>query len=211
MARHGLTGRSDLYLCTPIRPDLLDFVARCIDGGVNVIQLREKRASDRDITIHAKQLAELCRGRGVPFFVNDRVDIALAVGADGVHIGQDDLSVETIRKIGGNDLLVGLSTHSPEELDAALLTDADYLSVGPIEETPTKPGRPGTGIQYLRYAAMKCDRPFFVTGGVNPSSIVMLADAGASRFVVVRHLTEASVPLRAAAELRDAIDSIRTS
>jgi len=203
---HGLGGRS-LYLCTPDRPDLPAFVEACIAGGVDVVQLREKNLEARALLARAALLAGLCRGRGVPFIVNNRPDLALAAGADGVHVGQDDVSPSVARAILGPDAIVGLSTHAPAELEASCAEPVDYVSVGPVEPTPTKPGRPGTGLEYVRLAAARCTRPWFVTGGVRPEMVADLVAAGASRFVVVRSLTESPDPEGAARALRVAIEA----
>jgi thiamine-phosphate pyrophosphorylase len=203
-------GRRRLYLCTPDRPDLAEFVQRCIDGGVDVVQLR-----DHGLDQHARRLLEraavvqdVCRAADVPFIVNDRPDLALELGADGVHVGQDDAPPALARRIVGADAIVGFSTHAPHELDAAALEPVDYVSTGPVNPTPTKPGRAGTGLAYLRYAAESIgDRlPFFVTGGVTPDTLPAMLDAGARRFVVVRFLTEADDPTAHARRLRSAID-----
>lgn len=175
------------------------------------MQLREKSDSDRSILLAAEKLAELCQELSVPFFVNDRADLALLSGADGVHIGQDDVDIERMRNLLGKEFLIGLSTHTPEEFDRANTSSADYLSVGPIVETPTKPGRTGTGLDYLRYASVAASKPFFVTGGVTPSEIPRLQASGASRFVVVRYLTESGNSAAAASELVSAMGAAEPS
>lgn len=211
-----MTGPTDLaarrlYLCTPDRPDLASFVAACIEGGVDVVQLREKELEARALLARARVVAEVCRVFGVPFVLNDRPDLALEVGADGVHVGQDDAPVSLARRILGPDAVVGLSTHAPEELEAALAEDVSYLSAGPVEATPTKPGRPGTGTAYVSRASARASVPVFVTGGVTPETIPGLAAAGVRHFVVVRYLTQAPDARRAARALRDAIDRASSS
>ncbi|MHB8681138.1 MAG: thiamine phosphate synthase [Acidimicrobiales bacterium] len=200
-----LAGRS-LYLCTPDRPDLEEFLDACISGGVDVVQLREKDLDDAALLERATVAAAVCASSGVPFIVNDRPDIAVACGAAGVHVGQDDLPPAVVRRIVGAYSVVGLSTHSPSELEASVAEPVDYVSAGPVEATPTKPGRPGTGIGYVETATARAGRPVFVTGGVTPESVPALVAAGASRFVVVRYLTEAAHPAAAAAALRSAVD-----
>jgi thiamine-phosphate pyrophosphorylase len=195
-----------LYLCTPDRPDLEQFVDACIAGGVDVVQLRAKNLEARQIIDRGRRLLQVCRGHGVPFILNDRPDLALEVEADGVHVGQDDVPPALARRILGPDAIVGLSTHAPNELDAALEEPIDYLSAGPVTETPTKPGRHGTGLRYLTYVVERAKTPWFVTGGVTPESVKLMAAAGARRFVVVRYLTEAEDPKAAAQALREAID-----
>jgi thiamine-phosphate pyrophosphorylase len=198
-----------LYLCTPDRPDLAQFVADCIAGGVDIVQLREKQLEARALMDRARVVRDVCADAGVPPILNDRADLALGVGADGVHVGQDDAPVGLARRILGPDRIIGLSTHSDEDLTGALDADVSYISAGPVEATPTKPGRPGTGLDYLRRASERSAVPVFVTGGVTPERVRALASAGARRFVVVRYLTEASEPRQAAQRLRDAIDATR--
>jgi len=205
-----LAGRR-LYLCTPDRPDLAAFLERCIAGGVDVVQLREKDLDARLLLERARLAARVCRDSDVPFILNDRPDLALEVEADGVHVGQDDAPPALARRLLGADAIVGLSTHAPAELDASANQPVDYVSVGPVAETPTKPGRPGTGLGYVRYAATRAIHPWFVTGGVTPTSVPAMAAAGARRFVVVRWLTEATNPEAAARALREAIEETTAS
>jgi len=195
-----------LYLCTPDRPDLAAFIAACIDGGVDVVQLRDKHLKARALLTRARVAAGVCADLGVPFVLNDRPDLALEAGADGVHVGQDDAPPSLARRILGPDALVGLSTHAPHELDAAATEPVDYLSAGPVSPTPTKPGRQGTGLRYLEEAAARATVPWFVTGGVTPETVPKMVAAGARRFVVVRWLTEATDPRAAALDLALAID-----
>jgi thiamine-phosphate pyrophosphorylase len=195
-----------LYLCTPDRPDLEAFLVACIRGGVDVVQLRDKHLEARDVLARARLARRVCADHGVPFVLNDRPDLALYVGADGVHVGQDDAPVDLARRILGPDAIVGLSTHDPGQLAAAVGESVDYLSAGPVEETPTKPGRPGTGTGYLTQAVAASPVPVFVTGGVTPDRVAALAEAGARHFVVVRYLTGAAQPEDAATALRVAID-----
>jgi len=128
-----------------------------------------------------------------------------------VHVGQDDASVTLARRILGPDVIVGLSTHREEELEAALAEDVDYLSAGPVEPTPTKPGRPGTGLTYVTQASARASVPVFVTGGVTPEKVPMLSRAGVRHFVVVRYVTEAADARAAARSLRDAIERASSS
>jgi thiamine-phosphate pyrophosphorylase len=201
-------GDRRLYLCTADRPDLAAFLADCIAGGVDVVQLRDKHLDARPLLARAREAAAVCRDLGVPFVLNDRPDLALDCGARGVHVGQDDAPPALARVILGPDAIVGLSTHAPAELDASASEPVDYVSVGPVAATPTKPGRPGTGLDYLRYAATTATRPWFVTGGVTPGTLPAMLDAGARRFVVVRWLTEAPDPASAARALRRVIDEV---
>jgi thiamine-phosphate pyrophosphorylase len=195
-----------LYLCTPDRPDLAEFVASCIEGGVDVLQLRDKTLEARPLLERALVAREVCRDLGVPFILNDRPDLALQVAADGVHVGQDDVPPRLVRRILGPGAVVGLSTHGPEEMEASRGEPVDYISVGPVSPTPTKPGRPGTGLSYVEHAARHSPHPFFVTGGVSPQTIGPMVAAGARRFVVVRWVTEAPDPRAHARALRRAYD-----
>jgi len=200
-----------LYLCTADRPDLLEFVEATIRGGVDIVQLRDKVLDAKPLLERAEQLKALCLRHAVPFILNDRPDLALAAGADGVHVGQDDAPVSLARTILGPDAIIGLSTHGPDDLKGAIGQDVTYISAGPVEATPTKPGRPGTGLDYLTLATTESDVPVFVTGGVTPEKIPALAAAGARHFVVVRYLTEAGNPEAAARALRNAIDGAMNS
>ncbi len=128
----GLSGRR-LYLCTPDRPDLASFLAACLRGGVDVVQLRDKELEARPLLARAGVAAAVCAEFGVPFILNDRPDLALACGADGVHVGQDDTPPEVARRILGPDAIIGFSTHAPSEWDAAAGSTADYLSAGPVD------------------------------------------------------------------------------
>jgi len=206
--RPGLEDRR-LYLCTPDRSDLEDFVDACISGGVDVVQLRDKRLEARPLLERARLCQRVCHAHGVPFILNDRPDLALALDADGVHVGQDDAPARLARQILGQSKLVGLSTHAPDELTAALVEPVDYISAGPVVATPTKLGRPGTGLGYVTKAAGACTEagmPLFVTGDARPATIDSLVAAGAKRVVAVRWLTEADDPRNAARTLREALD-----
>jgi thiamine-phosphate pyrophosphorylase len=195
-----------LYLCTPDRPDLEAFVAACIGGGVDVVQLRDKHLDARPLLRRARALKRVCHDLGVPMLLNDRPDLALEAGADGVHVGQDDAPPSLARRILGPDAIVGLSTHSAADLAGAVGEPVDYLSAGPVVPTPTKPGRPGTGARYAALATARAPVPVFVTGGVSVATVPRLVDAGVRHFVVVRALTEAAEPRAAARSLRQVID-----
>jgi thiamine-phosphate pyrophosphorylase len=212
--RWGLDRRR-LYLCTPDRPDLEAFIGRCIDGGVDVVQLRDKHLDDAALVARATVAQRACAAGGVPFVLNDRPDLAAAMGADGVHVGQDDLSAADTRWIVGDQVLVGLSTHARDELATAIGAGSpagslpvDYLSAGPVVATPTKPGRPGTGPEYVARAVRESPWPVWVTGGVDPDSVGGLVADGASHFVVVRWLVGADDPEAAARRLRRRIDDL---
>ncbi|MDE3082046.1 MAG: thiamine phosphate synthase [Acidobacteriota bacterium] len=202
---HDLSKRR-LYLCVGVRDDLSDFLPAVLAGGVDVVQLREKIRPDEDRLAAARVMLPICRDFNVPFVMNDSPELALASGADGVHVGQDDVSVARCRELLGESAVVGLSTHATAEFDAALDQAATYFSAGPIVPTPTKLGRAGTGVEYARECTARSDRPVFVTGGVTADNVGDLVRAGLRHFVVVRALTEAVDPARAARELRHALD-----
>jgi thiamine-phosphate pyrophosphorylase len=188
-----------LYLVTGARPDLAPFLEAAVRGGVDLVQLREKQLSDGELLTVLEQARAVTRRLGVPLVVNDRPDLAVLVGADFVHVGQDDLPVEAVRRFG---LPVGLSTHSPEELARA---EADYVGVGPVFATPTKEGRSAVGLEYVRHAASHARVPWFAVGGVDETNVAAVVAAGARRIAVVRAIGEAEDPERAAATLRAAL------
>jgi thiamine-phosphate pyrophosphorylase len=187
-----------LYLVCDDRPD--SFLHAALRGGVDIVQLRLKDATDAEILAAAARFARVCSAHGVPFILNDRPDLVIAAGADGVHVGQDDASVHEARRLVGPDRIVGLSTHSERDIDEA--AGVDYIAVGPVHETPTKPGRKAVGLGLVRYAAEHARVPFFAIGGLNAGNVAEVRAAGASRIVVVRALTEAPDPERTARELR---------
>ncbi len=204
--------RSRLYLVTeagadPDGPD--DLLDAALRGGVDLIQLRDKDADEEALLAAAPAFRAAADRHGALFLINDRPDLVAACGADGVHVGQDDTPVEIARGQAGPDAIVGLSTHSPPQLDAAHAAGAgrpDYVSVGPIWETPTKAGRPAAGLEYVRYAAEHAALPWFAIGGIDPGNVADVAAAGAERIVVVRAIRDAAEPAAAAAALRAGID-----
>jgi thiamine-phosphate pyrophosphorylase len=184
-----------------------DLVRAALAGGVDMVQLRAKRTSDDEVLRAAAALRRACDEHGALLWVNDRPDLALAAGADGVHVGQGDMPVAEVRERVGPDLLIGLSTHASEQLDAALRSEANELSVGPVRETPTKPGRPAAGLDYVRYAAAHAGaRPWFAIGGIDLDNVRDVVEAGARRIAVVRAIRDAADPGAAAAALRAALE-----
>jgi thiamine-phosphate pyrophosphorylase len=200
--------RARLYFVTDVRPGLEELLAAALAGGVDMVQLRDKSASDDELVRAAAVFRRLCDEHGALFWLNDRPDLVAPCGADGVHVGQDDMPPAEARREAGGEVLVGLSTHSPAQLDAALAAgEADQLSVGPVWETPTKEGRPAAGLDYVRYAARVAgDRPWFAIGGIDVGNVREVIDAGASRVVVVRAIRAADDPQAAAAALRAALE-----
>lgn len=201
-----------LYLCTDARTgrgDLAEFADAALAGGVDVVQLRDKGGAGGPLEARAELaalevLADACRRHGALLAVNDRADIALAAGADVLHLGQDDLPVHWARRVVGDDVLVGRSSHSPEETLAAAGEDGvDYFCAGPCWPTPTKPGRPAPGLDLVREVAGRAPaRPWFAIGGIDEERLDAVLDAGADRIVVVRAITQAEDPRAAAARLR---------
>jgi thiamine-phosphate pyrophosphorylase len=200
--------RARLYFVTDARPGLEELLAAALAGGVDMVQLRDKSASDDELVRAAAVFRRLCDEHNALFWLNDRPDLVAACGADGVHVGQDDMPVAEARAAAGADVLVGLSTHSRVQLDAALADgEADQVSVGPVWETPTKEGRPAAGLDYVRYAARVAgERPWFAIGGIDLGNVREVIAAGASRVVVVRAIRDADDPRAAAAALRSALE-----
>lgn len=195
-----------LYLCTGIRDDLPKFLDRVLRAGVDVVQLRDKRASLPALRDAARIFNDAARAHGALFIVNDDPELASEVGADGVHVGQEDIDPSKAREIVGGAAIVGRSTHTEAEIVRAIGEPVDYLGVGPVNETPTKPGRAGTGPELAAFARTYARIPFFVTGGMTAATIPLV---DAHRFVVVRAITESPDPAGAVRALRAAIDATR--
>ncbi|MEW2140158.1 thiamine phosphate synthase [Streptomyces sp. NPDC005409] len=195
-----------LYLCTDARKrqgDLPQFLDAVLAGGVDVVQLRDKGMEAGEELEHLQVFAEAARRHGKLLAVNDRADVAHAIGSDVLHLGQGDIPVPAARAILGEQVLIGRSCHAESEVDAAVAEPGvDYFCTGPCWPTPTKPGRHAPGLGLVRYAAsLEQDRPWFAIGGIDGSNLDEVLDAGATRVVVVRALTEALDPGAAAAEL----------
>jgi thiamine-phosphate pyrophosphorylase len=173
-----------------------------LGGGCDVLQLRDHDAPDDELLGAAARFRDACDAHGALFVVNDRPEIALQAGADGVHVGQDDLPVDAVRRLVGPDLFIGLSTHSPEQFDTGLVSAADYLSAGPIWETPTKAGRPAAGLDLIRHAAATATKPWFAIGGIDERNIGEVVAAGGRRAVVVRAIRDADDPRAVASALK---------
>ena len=188
-----------LYLITAARPDLAAFLEAAVGGGVDIVQIREKELPDEELIPVLHEARQVTRRLGVPLVVNDRPDLAALVGADYVHVGQDDMPVEAARRFG---VAVGLSTHAPEEIDGA---GGDYIGVGPVYATPTKEGRPAVGLELVRYAAAHARQAWFAIGGIDETNAGDVVAAGATRIAVVRAIGDAGDPERAAAALKIAL------
>ena len=190
-----------LYLVCPALPR--EWIAAAVRGGVDLIQLRDKALDDDGIVAAARAFT----GHDALFILNDRPDLVEACGADGVHVGQDDVSPAQARAAVGEDRIVGRSTHAPDQAAAADADpDVDYLAVGPVHETPTKPGRPAAGLHYVAHAASTVKKPWFAIGGLDAGNVGEVLERGATRIVVVRAVTEADDPEVAARALRDALE-----
>jgi thiamine-phosphate pyrophosphorylase len=228
--RRARLGAARLYLVCDSSPggrDLGEVLSGAIAGGVQVVQLREKRLGEEELVTVAKAAQAMCERFGALLVVNDLPSVALRCGADGVHVGQDDMPVADVRALVGPEMLIGLSTHAPSEIDAAAAdapsagedqafaradgdrasTRPDYIGVGPVHETPTKPGRPAVGLELVRYAAAHAPLPFFAIGGIDADNVGETMAAGARRVCVLRAIAAAEHPERAARELREQLDA----
>jgi thiamine-phosphate pyrophosphorylase len=186
---------------------LPDLLREAIAGGVDIVQLREKHLPDEELVAVANAARALCERLGALLIVNDRPLVAREVGADGVHVGQEDMPIAEVRELLGPDMLIGLSTHVPEEIDAVDAELVDYIGVGPVHATPTKPGRPAVGLELVRYAAGNAPVPYFAIGGIDTSNAPEVIDAGARRLCVLRAIASAEDPQHAARELREVLDA----
>lgn len=192
-----------LYFITDLRPETERTVEAVLENGVDLVQLRDREASDSDLLAAGRKLAGLCRKHGGLFLVNDRPDIAVGCDAGGVHLGQEDMPVDEAREIVGPSRLIGLSTHSIAQIETA--KGVDYISVGPVWETPTKEGRPAVGLEILTYAAENAAVPFFAIGGIDVARVQEVLATGATRIAVVRVLRDAPDPGEAARALSAAL------
>lgn len=183
-----------LYLVTMPVPDLLGSVEKALQGGLTLVQYRDKTSDDAVRLEQAQQLCQLCHNYGALFIVNDRVDLALAVGADGVHLGQNDISIALARQILGSQKIVGRSTTNATEMAQALAEGADYIGVGPVYETPTKAGKSAAGLEYVRYAAEHATVPWFAIGGIDQNNILDVIQNGGRSIAVVRAIMMAEQP-----------------
>lgn len=203
-----------LYLVTSPVPRLEAVVEAALQAGVRLVQYRAKDGStagdgspltDGQRLQQAEALRRLCTAHGALFIVNDRIDLALAVDADGVHLGQGDLPVAVARRLIGPERLLGRSTHRLEQLQQAIAEGCDYVGVGPVKATPTKPGREPVGLDYVRQAAAVSTIPFYAIGGIEPANLEAVREAGASRVAVVRAITAAADPAAASRQLLTAL------
>jgi thiamine-phosphate pyrophosphorylase len=210
--------RSRLYLVCEggDDPETLErLLEAALAGGVDLIQLRDKDADDDRLHAAAPAFRAAADRHDALFLINDRPDLVTSCGADGVHVGQDDTPVAEARRLAGGDAIVGLSTHSPEQLRAAGTAAGDdrpdYISVGPVWETPTKAGRPAAGLEYVELAAAEAELPWFAIGGIEPGNLAAVIAAGAERIVVVRAIRDADDPGAVAAALSSGLEITRAS
>src|SRR4051812_23199405 len=205
--RRAWLARTRLYLVCEARPggrDPEDLLRPALRSGVDIVQLREKDAGERDVVHAGRVFRRLCDAYDALFIVNDSPELAIACSADGVHLCQDDADPGEVRRLIGRDSLIGVSTHSAEQVDAA--EAADYIAVGPVHATPTKPDYPPVGLELVRYAAENATAPFFAIGGIDPENAGAVIDAGAQRVAVVRAIRDAEDPGAAAQQLRSRIE-----
>lgn len=228
MSQDAVHTPARLYLCTDARKDrgdFADFVDAAFAGGVDIIQLRDKSIEAAEELELLEVLRQAAGRHGRPWAVNDRADLASLSGAPVFHIGQKDIPLAAARGFLGADTMIGLSTHSPEQVDAAIAASAagdglGYFCVGPVWATPTKPGRSAVGLDLVRYAASAVRRaeaaddgtnggtvPWFAIGGIDLGNVEQVVEAGARRIVVVRAITEADDPAGAARALLAALDA----
>jgi thiamine-phosphate pyrophosphorylase len=195
-----------LYFVCDARPpgDLEVLLRAALGGGADIVQLREKELGRSEIERAAQTFRRVADTYSALFIVNDDPDLARSCDADGVHLGQDDADAEEARGLLGPDAIVGLSTHSEEQIAASTRRPVDYISVGPIWETPTKAGRPGVGLELIQPAAAHAPHPFFAIGGIDPTNAEQVVRAGAERLCAVRAIRDAADPAAAATELRQA-------
>ena len=197
-----------LYLVCDARPR--DWLLAALRGGVDLVQLRDKALDDDGLVTAAREFRAAADAHGALFVLNDRPDLVDVCCADGVHVGQDDGEPAAARAAVGPDRIVGRSTHAPEQADAAEADpDVDYLAVGPVHATPTKPGRPAAGLGYVEYAAGRTRKPWFAIGGLDAGNVSEVVARGATRVVVVRAITDAPDPEAAARALRAALEGVR--
>jgi len=195
-----------LYFVCDARPaaDLERLLRAALTGGADIVQLREKELGRMEIERAAQTFRRVADTYSALFIVNDDPELARSCDADGVHVGQDDISAEQARETLGPDAIVGFSTHSEEQIAASAVRPVDYISVGPIWETPTKEGRPAVGLDLVRHAAQNAPHPFFAIGGIDPANAGEVVAAGAQRLCAVRAIRDAADPQAAAAALRQA-------
>lgn len=192
--RQGRLRSAFLYLVTSPQPELLSIVEAALKGGLSLVQYRDKDCDDSHRFSLAQDLCQLCHRYNALFLINDRVDLAIAVQADGVHLGQQDLPIAVARKLLGPQAIIGRSTTNPTEMAKAVAEGADYLGVGPVYATPTKPGKAAAGLEYVAYATAHSPLPWFAIGGIDSTNLEPVLQAGARQVAIVRAIMQAGDP-----------------
>lgn len=214
-ARNDLANQLAVYLVADpdqTRRDLYDDVSAALDGGVTAVQLRAKTMTDRASLTLATRLCQLCHDHRALFFVNDRLDLALAAAADGVHLGVDDLPIAAARSISGGRFLIGYSPQTDDEVAEAAAIGADYIGIGPVFATGSKPDAgEAIGLGTLRRRAALTSLPAVGIGGINTSNAAEVIAAGAVGVSVISAILSAADPREAAAHLRALVDRARTA
>ncbi len=203
-----------LYFVCDARPlgeDPEPLLRAALTGGAGMIELRDRESPRNAVERSGQTFRRLADTYSALFIVNDDPYLAVELRADGVHLGQEDISAAEAREILGPEAIVGLSTHSREQIEAAAEQPVDYISVGPIWETPTKEGRPGTGLELIREAARIATVPWFAIGGIDTENVAEVVEAGARRICVVRAIKDADDPAAAARALVDAVEAADTA
>lgn len=191
--------------------EFLDAIASALEGGVDILQLREKTMPAKRVLELGKKIKQLCLQYDTLFIVNDRIDIAALLEADGVHLGQDDLSVADARAILGDKCIVGVSTHAPAQAQKAVEDGADYIGMGPVFATPTKQGRIPVGLEYVKWVSKNIDIPAFGIGGIDTQNVDKVINAGAKRIAVVRAIINAQSPQKEAEKFIDLLNTDKLS
>ncbi|MBD2463218.1 thiamine phosphate synthase [Oscillatoria sp. FACHB-1407] len=192
--RHHKLARSPLYLVTSPQENLFSVVEAALRGGLTLVQYRDKSTDDTVRLQNAEKLKQICHRYDALFIMNDRVDLALAVDADGVHLGQQDVPIAFARQVLGSHRIIGRSTTNPDEMHRAIQERADYIGVGPVYETPTKAGKAAAGHDYIRHAVAHSPIPWFAIGGIDANNINDVVASGADRVAVVRAIMHAEDP-----------------
>ncbi len=186
--------KAALYLVTSSTENLFKIVESALQGGLPIVQYRKKNIDDIIRLEMAEKLCELCHKYEALFIVNDRADIALAVNADGVHLGQKDIPIALARQILGPNKIIGRSTTNPQEMEKAIAEGADYIGVGPVYATPTKAGKKPAGLDYVNHASQHSPIPWFAIGGIDTMNLSEVIASGAKQIAVVRAIMQANNP-----------------
>lgn len=192
--RYQLLNNAYLYLVTSPSERMFSIVEAALQGGLKLVQYRDKETEDETRLQNAEKLCQLCHRYDALFIVNDRVDLAIATDADGVHLGQKDIPISLARQLLGPQRIIGRSTTNAEEMRRAIDEGADYVGVGPVYETPTKVGKAPAGLEYVRHAVKNCPIPWFAIGGIDMNNFEDVMSVGAERVAVVRAIMQAEQP-----------------